>query len=185
VKRTLSSRRFIFAVWHSRILLFPYLYKGWKGTVLVSASRDGEYIARVCRRRGLTTIRGSTTRGGRRALAFQIRAMRSEPRPGLIVPDGPQGPRFRVQPGIIMLAKKTGYPIIPITYSARRLKVFASWDRFILPYPFTRCRAVYGRPVSVPADADRAEFEKRRAMLENELRGITFSADRYFGHRIR
>jgi hypothetical protein len=83
-----------------------------------------------------------------------------------------------------MLSKKTGCPIVPMTYSAKKLKIFASWDRFLLPYPFTRCLVIYGNPVRVPSDADEQEREKKRAVLEKELQKITKTADAYFGHLI-
>ncbi len=185
VRSILESRRFIFAFWHSRILLISYLYQGWGGVILVSASRDGEYMARVLKRQGHCTVRGSTSKKGGRALAEQIRRIQEKPtRPGVVVPDGPQGPRFRAQPGVVLLAKKTGYPVIPITYSARRMKVFSSWDRFILPLPFTVCKVVYGDPVIVPTDADPVVLQERLGRLEQELRRITFKADRGFGHVI-
>ncbi len=185
VRAILESRRFIFAFWHSRILLISYLYQGWGGVILVSASKDGEYMARVLKRQGHYPVRGSTSKGGLRALAQQIRHLRmSPPRPAVVVPDGPQGPRFRAQPGVVLLAQKTGYPIVPVTYSARRMKVFSSWDRFILPFPFTVCKVVYGNPVSVPADADAAILGARLGLLERELRRVTFEADRAFGHCI-
>ena len=180
----IASRRCIFALWHSRILLFSYLYRGCHGVAMVSQSEDGEIIARILQRQGQKTVRGSTTRGGLRALARMIKMMQNGAGPGIIIPDGPQGPRFRVQPGIIALAKKTGLPIVPITYSARRMKIFASWDRFVLPWPFTACRAVYGRSLRVPAGCSRQEEERRRVRLEEELCRITRAADRYFGHAV-
>lgn len=182
VQALLRSRHFILAFWHSRILLVSFLYQGWGGLILVSRSKDGEFIARVVERQGHTTVRGSTTRGGRQALVQMIRRLKTETRPGVIIPDGPQGPRFQVQPGIIALAKKTGLPIIPVTYSARRAKIFDSWDRFMLPYPFTDCRVVYGTPVCVASGCDRNAEERSRSFLEHELRRITRAADRYFGH---
>lgn len=184
VKAVLDSRRFIFAFWHSRILLVSYLYQGWDGVAMVSSSDDGEIIARILQRQGHETIRGSTTRGGLRALTTIIRRLNERPRPGGIIPDGPQGPRFRVQKGIITLAKKTGYPIVPVTYSAEKAKIFSSWDRFMLPYPFTKCRVVYGDPVVVPASVDSAAEEAYRVELENELQRITADADRFYGHEI-
>jgi lysophospholipid acyltransferase (LPLAT)-like uncharacterized protein len=180
----LSSKKFIFAFWHSRILLISYLYRGWNGVILVSASKDGEIIARILQRQGHETIRGSTRKGGARALATQIRKIREGKRPGVVIPDGPTGPRFKAQPGVIILAKKTGLPIVPVSYSAKKIKVFDSWDRFILPYPFTRCRIVYGSPVYVPEDASGYEENNCLIRLEEELCRITSYADRYFGHRL-
>jgi len=184
IQDILKTRKFIVAAWHSRILLVSYLYKGYDGAILVSRSDDGEIIARVLQRQGHETVRGSSSRGGLRAISILIRKLKEKARPGVIIPDGPQGPRNVVQPGIIMLAKKTGYPIIPVTYSAERMKVFSSWDRFILPRPFTKCRMIYGDPVYVPADADPNGEEESRVRLEAEMNKITNEADDYFGHRI-
>lgn len=184
VKAIVESRRVIFAFWHSRILLISHMYKGWDAVILVSRSQDGEFIARVLQRQGHETIRGSTTRGGLRALSTMIKKMKAGSRPAAIIPDGPQGPRFKVQPGIIMLAKKTGYPIVPVSYSAKKVKIFGSWDRFILPWPLTRCRIVYGDPVYVPGDAGAAGLSGCRLRLEQELNRITSNVDRFFGHII-
>jgi len=184
VAAIIAGRRFIFAFWHSRILLISYLYQGWNAAVLVSQSQDGEFIARVVQRQGHEPIRGSTTRGGLRALSQMIKSLKEKNRPAGIIPDGPQGPRFKVQPGIIMLAKKTGFPIVPVTYSASRVKVFNSWDRFILPIPFAQCRIVYGDPVRVPANADSATTSDCSRQLELELCRITSEADCFYGHLI-
>lgn len=184
VKDIFASQKFIAAFWHSRILLISYLYKGLNAAILVSRSQDGEFIARVLERQGHEPVRGSTTRGGPRAVARLIKSLKENIRPAGIIPDGPQGPRFKVQPGVIMLAKKTGYPIVPITYSAKKAKFFSSWDRFVLPYPFTRCQVVYGRPVYVPAKADREAESRCRLQLEEELCRITLVADQHFGHTI-
>lgn len=184
VEPIINSRRFIFAFWHSRILLISYLYQGWNAAILVSQSQDGEFIARVVQRQGHEPIRGSTTRGGLRALSKMIKNLKENRRPAGIIPDGPQGPRFKVQPGVIMLAKKTGLPIVPVTYSANRIKVFNSWDRFILPMPFSGCRVIYGDPVSVPENADPETVSDCRLRLEKELCRVTTSADRFYGHMI-
>lgn len=184
LKNLIKSRKYIITIWHSRIMLFSYFFQGMRHSILVSRSEDGEIIARILQAQGQETIRGSTRKGGLRALSRLIKDLRSNMRPGVIIPDGPQGPRFQVQPGVIILAKKTGYPIIPASYSAKKIKVFSSWDRFILPYPFTRCRLVYGKLISVPANADPIGLENCRIALEGELNRITKSADRHFGHQI-
>lgn len=184
VRTVEASRKFILAFWHSRILLISYLYKGWNGVAIVSQSEDGEIIARILEKQGQEPIRGSTTRGGIRALVEQIRHLERSVRPGAVIPDGPRGPRFKAQPGVIVLAKKTGYPILPVSYSAKRIKIFNSWDRFVLPYPFTRCMAVYGEPIYVPKDVDSAGINMYRLRLEQELCRITVEADKQFGHSI-
>ncbi|MEW6673766.1 MAG: lysophospholipid acyltransferase family protein [Thermodesulfobacteriota bacterium] len=184
VEAIINSRRFIFACWHSRVLLISYLYQGWNGAALVSQSQDGELIARMLQRQGHETFRGSTTRGGLRALSQMIKNLKENNRPAVIIPDGPQGPRFKVQPGVITLAQKTGYPIVPVSYSAGRVKIFNSWDRFLLPFPFADCRVVYGEPVRVAEDADPETLSACRLRLEEELCRITTAADGFYGHMI-
>ena len=181
VRPLIESRRFIFVFWHSRILLLSYIYKGLGAVILVSKSEDGEVIARVIERQGQRSVRGSTRKGGLRALARLIRTMRKEKRPGVVVPDGPQGPRYQLQPGVIVMAKQTGYPIIPLTYSSRKAKVFNSWDRFLLPFPGTDGRVAYGRPIHVPHDAEGEALEQCRVQVEAELNRITQAVDRSFG----
>lgn len=97
-----------------------------------------------------------------------------------ITPDGPRGPRYRVQNGIIELARRTGMPIIPISFNASRKKVFRSWDRFLLPYPFSRGVFIFGKPLLVPQQMSESLFEQTRLLLEGRLREITDRADRYF-----
>ncbi len=177
----MRSRNVIAPIWHSRILIFGYLYKGWKVASMVSQSDDGEIIARILKQQGFEPVRGSTTRGGARALARLIRLIK-DGYSVVMIPDGPQGPRYKIQPGVIALAKKTGVPIIPMTYSVRYAFFFPSWDRFMLPRPLNRCRVIYGEPLFVPENADRQTEEMLRIRLENELNRITAEADRYFGH---
>ena len=180
----IESRRVIFAFWHSRILMISYIYKKSDAAILVSKSKDGEIIAQILKRQGHETIRGSTSRHGVRALAKLIKILKEKVRPGVVVPDGPRGPRYKVQPGVITLAQKTGYPIVPLSYSAKKLKIFASWDRFILPYPFTEGSIIYGAPIAVPLDIDGDGQEVYRNKLEKELNRITRIADQYYGHNI-
>ena len=178
----IASRRFIFAFWHSRILLLSYVHKRLNASIMVSNSADGEVIAQVLQRHGHHTIRGSTGKGGLRALMRQISDIRANARPGVVIPDGPQGPRHKVQTGVILLAQKTGCPIVPLTYSSKRRKVFGSWDRFMLPFPWTPGVVIYGHPIKVPLDADAGMINAYALQLENELNRITAQADAYFGH---
>ena len=179
-----DSEKVIYAIWHSRMLLFSYLYKGVSGITLVSESNDGEIATRIIHRQGNKVFRGSTTRGGLRAMVKLIKALKEKDHVVFITVDGPQGPRCKVQPGVIALAKKTGYPILAASYSGKKIKVFSSWDRFVLPLPFTTCRVVYGSPMIVQKDADKEEEKRCRVKLENELNQITDEADQFFGHHI-
>jgi lysophospholipid acyltransferase (LPLAT)-like uncharacterized protein len=180
----IESRRFILTFWHSRIVMISYMYQGWGGAILVSSSKDGEVIAQILQRQGHEPIRGSTSRRGVQAMTRLIKTLHEETRPGVVVPDGPRGPRFKVQPGVITLAQKTGHPIVPVSCSAKRLKVFASWDRFILPYPFNTGCLMYGTPIYVPPKLDAEGREFYRVTLEEELNRITRTVDDFFGHRI-
>ena len=184
VEPIINSRKFIWAVWHSRLLLPNYLSKGLDGTAMVSGSEDGEFVARILKKQGHEAIRGSTTRGGIKALSALIKKLKEKQRTSIIIPDGPQGPRFKVKLGIIILARETGHPILPFSYSAKKIKVFASWDRFILPYPFTKCIGIYGNPLFVPKDADKNDLMRYRNLLEKELNRLTLEADSYFKRKI-
>ena len=184
VRHIFNSRKFIWTVWHSRLLLPNYLSRGLEGTAMVSGSEDGEFVARILKRQGHEAFRGSTTRGGIKALSGLIKNIKEKQRPGFIIPDGPQGPRFKVKLGIIILARETGYPILPFSYSAKRMKVFASWDRFILPYPFTKCLGIYGKPFYIPKDAGKDDLMRYRNLLEKELNRLTLEADCCFNHKI-
>ena len=182
VDAMIASKKNIFALWHSRILPFSHVYKGLGSAILVSASKDGEIIARILEKQGQKTIRGSSRKGGMKALGKLADAMTADPRrPGTVIPDGPQGPRFQVQKGVILLAQKTGMPITPVTCGVKRSKVFNSWDQFMLPLPFTTCLLIYGDPLHVSAEANEAEIESARKELETRLRRITEEADGHFG----
>jgi lysophospholipid acyltransferase (LPLAT)-like uncharacterized protein len=98
----------------------------------------------------------------------------------IVVPDGPRGPRYRAKPGVLQLARVTGAPIFPVTCSAAWKCTVPSWDRLIVPLPFSRVRYVAGQPIRVPSDASAAQMEEKRQELENTLTQITSEADGYF-----
>lgn len=176
---TLKKKNVIYAFWHNRLFLLTYIFRHRRIQVLVSSSRDGDYIAQIASWFGAETIRGSTTRGGREAILSMTEKLRSG-YDGIIVPDGPQGPKYLVQPGIIHIAKRTGLPIVPVTYSAKRKKIVGSWDALHIPYPFTRAVLIYGMPVTVSREATGKSLEEKRQELEKILIAITQQADRYF-----
>jgi lysophospholipid acyltransferase (LPLAT)-like uncharacterized protein len=169
----------IAAFWHQRLLMMPFLPRQGKVGMLISQHRDGEFIARAVKLFGVDAVRGSTTRGGISALRGMIRYFRAGANLA-ITPDGPQGPKHVVQIGVVELARQTGAPILPVTYSASRRKVFASWDNFILPLPFCRVAYVWGKPLFVPREIGKEGLEENRLLLQERLRQITEEADQIF-----
>lgn len=171
------SPQVLFAFWHGRLLPLAFTHREQQVQVLASEHPDGEMLGQVIRRLGFGHVRGSSTRGGARAIRELSRLITSGYDLGMTV-DGPRGPRFVVKPGPIQIARISGAPIVPITTGSSRHKTFASWDAFELPAPFTRVRVQYGPPVWVPPDADEAVMETKRIELENILRRTTEDCDR-------
>lgn len=175
-----KDQRFIAAFWHNRLLLMGYSYRGKGIKILISQHKDGELIARVMEIFGFSTVRGSSTRGGAAAMREMVKASR-EYDIG-ITPDGPKGPKYVVQDGVIALARLTGVPILPLTFGSSKKKVFASWDAFNLPYPFSRGVFMWGEPIYVRKEDD---MEEKRKELELKLREMTELVDGYvIGDRI-
>jgi lysophospholipid acyltransferase (LPLAT)-like uncharacterized protein len=168
--------RYILCFWHSRFVLMPYCYPGPRIVVLSSQHRDAEALVRILRRFGIEQARGSTTEGGATGLRQILRKVAEGCDVGL-TPDGPRGPRRRVQPGVIALARLTGLPIIAVAFSASGARRLRSWDRTLLPRFFSKGLFVYGRPLVVPRGATEAAQEERRLALEAELDRVTDLAD--------
>ena len=171
-----KGQRYIHAFWHGRLLLMPYSYRGPRIAILISQHRDGEYISRTMERMGFDTIRGSTTRGGATALRQAVRRIRDGWDLG-ITPDGPRGPRYQVQPGAIEVARLSGVPVVPVTFSAHPARRMGSWDSFLFPRPFGRGVFLYGEPLWVPRRASEHERETYRRSLEEDLRALNERAD--------
>ena len=158
----------IFAFWHGRILPATYFWRRRGIVVMTSANFDGEWIAQIIERFGYVTARGSTSRGGRRALAQLRRDMRSG-RPAAFTVDGPRGPAGSVQPGAVWLARLTGNPILPFHIEADRYWEVRSWDRAQVPMPYARAAIVVGEPIPVPPGAGENVLEAKRVELELAL----------------
>ncbi len=156
----------IYAFWHAHILAPSYIGRNLGAKVLISQHRDGEYIARVVQRLGNDVARGSTTRGGARALLSMIKKIKEEKVSLAITPDGPKGPRFVVQSGVIMLGQKTRYPIIPVMVYHSKCWEMPSWDRFCIPKPFSKIVLIYGDPIMIPPKLKKSEVEECRVSLE-------------------
>ncbi len=157
-----ADRPAIYVFWHARLLMMPYARgSGWRGYMLISEHRDGGLIADTVHLLGVRTVRGSSTRGGARALRAMIRSAREQGASLGITPDGPRGPAEKVKPGVVALAKRTGLPVIPVCYATRRHWRARSWDRFYIPWPFTRGVIVYGEPVRIDGHDRLAEALER------------------------
>lgn len=165
----------IYAVWHNQQLFLLYPYKGQKIAPLISQSSDGEYIARCLPKFGMLAVRGSSSRGGARALIHLMHAARDGYSP-MLTPDGPRGPIYKVQSGILFLAKKTGLPIIPVgTALSHKIKV-GSWDKMRVPLPFGKTALTYGKIVRVKDDAD---MERAAKELEEQLNWATDQSEMF------
>lgn len=185
-----SGHGLIALTWHSRFLM---LNSAWKKQyamphVLISRSRDGAIVAKTTQYLGLQTIRGSAKKAGSQKAKGGAQASRdivgAINNGGCIVitPDGPRGPRQRLGDGPLRLAKLTGAPILPCTFSVSRRKMFDSWDKFILPLPFGRGQIIWGTPVTISADATDTEIDAIRLSIETEMNMLLSKADTALGH---
>jgi lysophospholipid acyltransferase (LPLAT)-like uncharacterized protein len=159
------------AFWHGRILPATIFFRGRGIVVITSENFDGEWIAGIIERFGYGTARGSTSRGGRRALLQLVRDMEAGKPAGFTV-DGPRGPARVAQPGAVWLSKATGNPVLPFHLEADRHWTLASWDRTQIPKPFASVALVVGEPFVVPADADDNRIEDARRRLEEQLQRL-------------
>jgi hypothetical protein len=166
-----EGRQPVMAFWHGRILPATIFFRGRGIVVITSENFDGEWIAGIIERFGYGTARGSTSRGGRRALLQLVRDMEAGKPAGFTV-DGPRGPARVAQPGAIWLAKATGNPVLPFHLEADRHWTLGSWDRTQIPKPFATVALVVGEPFAVPADADDRGIETARRRLEEHLRQL-------------
>ncbi|RLB34799.1 MAG: hypothetical protein DRH20_11750 [Deltaproteobacteria bacterium] len=175
-----TGGRIIYVTWHQRVSFFIRIFVGTGLCVMVSQSRDGEYGTRLARRLGLSTVRGSSTRGGKQALRALIGRIKGGVCGGMLA-DGPRGPARVAKTGTIVLAKETGAPIVPLVWSADRCWTLNSWDRSLFPKPFARVMLSYGEPIFVPPETKMHELEHYRQRLEDVLNGQAARCDRFFG----
>lgn len=170
-----NGRRPIMAFWHGRVLTATYFFRRRGIVVMISENFDGEWIARIIESFGFRTSRGSTSRGGQRALLRLKREMDRGLPSGFAV-DGPRGPARKAQPGAVWLAKLTGNPVVPFHMEASSYWSLNSWDRTQIPKPFSTVALAVGQPIEVPAHADDAMLEAKRVELEESLFGLEQTA---------
>ena len=170
----------VFCTWHNRLAVAIPSYERWvisrqperRLAAMVSASRDGALLARILELFDVEPVRGSSSRRGPQAL-LELKTCAERRLDVALTPDGPRGPRYVVQEGVIAAAQLTGLPIVPFSYHAAWKLTLGSWDRFQVPLPFSRLEATFGEPIEVPADATDAQREALRKHLEDVLRAIT------------
>jgi lysophospholipid acyltransferase (LPLAT)-like uncharacterized protein len=171
----------IVAFWHVRMFLLPFALREYapKVAILISRHRDGELIAQVVEKLGFKTVRGSTGpgKGGEKAFLEMLRLLEK----GYVVaitPDGPRGPREVVKPGIAKLALKSGLPVYPLTFSAKNSFKLNSWDKFLIPYPFSKCKVILGEPIKPESFMNHNSEDELRKAIELKLKQLTEKADR-------
>ena len=163
-----SGRQPVMAFWHGRILPATFYFRRRGIVVITSENFDGEWIARIIERFGYGTARGSTSRGGRRAMLQLVRDMQQRKAAGFTL-DGPRGPARIAQPGALWLARTTGNPVLPFHLEASRAWMLRSWDRTQIPKPFSTVALVVGEPMEVATDATDEQLEQARRVLEATL----------------
>ena len=167
----------IYTFWHNRVFLATYFWQKRRIVVMTSQSFDGEYIARFIQRFGYGAARGSSTRGAVGAIIEMTRLMRAG-LPTAFTIDGPKGPRYVAKMGAVLLAKKTGQPILPFTITAQRFwQATRSWDGFQVPLPFSRARVDIAPPIYVSADINDEELEAKRNELQASLDAINLNGE--------
>lgn len=163
----------IAAIWHNRLLFAAPLSPSWlrrNSSVLISASRDGEYVSTFIRFFDVGVVRGSSSRGGVKAFLEMLDVLRRPDHTVVLTVDGPRGPMYKPHHGIIGLAQKSGVPIVPVSVNARHRWNLKSWDRMQIPWPFSKVRFVFGKPFAVSDDMDMDEALEH---LRRELMEIT------------
>ena len=163
--------RGIAALWHQRIVAvigYSKRFGNYRPSVMISKSRDGDLVADIFNRLNFRPIRGSSSRGGRQALSALVDDLAEHPFAAHIL-DGPRGPIGVVKPGLIVLAMQSGAPIIPAYISVSRAWVLRSWDRCLVPKPFSKIVVRWGEPIAVPKEMDERAFEEIRSKIETQM----------------
>jgi lysophospholipid acyltransferase (LPLAT)-like uncharacterized protein len=176
-----QGRSYIACFWHGRVLMMNLAWRSDAPFYMLSSPHaDGRLTTAIMGHFGIDTVTGSTRKGGSGALRQLTRLLRKGATVG-ITPDGPRGPRKRVSMGVVVLAKMSGAPLVPTTFSARPRKVLGTWDRFVMAFPFGRGVFLWGEPVYVPAEADADAMEAARLLLEERMNALCDEGDRLMG----
>ena len=166
----------VFVSWHGRLLPLLYLFRNRGIVMLVSQHRDGEYLTRLGRGLGYDAVRGSSTRGGHGALRELVRKVRGG-NSLAITPDGPRGPKEKLKPGALQVARITNAPLIPIMAGGDSAWWIEGWDRFMVPKPWATIRVAVGAPRIVPGDASVRDLQQYASELEDQLQSLKAAVD--------
>jgi lysophospholipid acyltransferase (LPLAT)-like uncharacterized protein len=177
-----ATQGYLYCLWHETLLLPAAVFADRGIHLLISQHNDGEYITRIVEQLGFKVVRGSTTRGAVRAVRELARSAESANL--AITPDGPKGPRQVLQNGALYLASRTGLAIVPMGLAFERPWRASSWDRFVLPRPFTRAACVFASPMSVPRDADAVELEHHHRLVSDAMERAASDAERLLAGRL-
>ncbi|MGE3314938.1 MAG: lysophospholipid acyltransferase family protein [Planctomycetaceae bacterium] len=176
--RPTGERRFLFSVWHDQLIMTIFSDRPKQMAGLVSSHQDGSYLADAMQMVNIRPVRGSTNRGGDRALREMLDAARDWHI--AITPDGPRGPRRKAKVGIVFLASKSGRPIVPAVHTCKRYwKIQGSWTDMMLPMPFSPILLIGGEPMYIPKDLDRGGLEHYAQLLEKEMERLEQVAERW------
>ncbi|MDL2207601.1 lysophospholipid acyltransferase family protein [Desulfovibrio sp. OttesenSCG-928-M16] len=164
----------MFPIWHDELFALLHVRDNLRIVTVVSQSTDGEYLARLLETLGMKTVRGSSSKGGVRALLKASALMRGQGYNGCVTVDGPRGPRHCAKPGAVILAFRSSAHIVPLRVFIKSGKCFRSWDRFQLPWPFSRVHVAWGEPYMVQAtDLSESSIEQERGRLEQRLNAMS------------
>jgi lysophospholipid acyltransferase (LPLAT)-like uncharacterized protein len=169
---------FACACFHGTMLFPVYYCRRYPGVVMVSRSHDGEIIDRSIRRMGYDTVRGSSSKGGKEALAEMIEQIRERNYCSGLAVDAPRGPSRKVKMGIVIVGRETGQPVVPLVSWATRQIQFRSWDSMILPLPFSVIVMSFGKPTMVPKGLSPEEYEQIRLDIETEMLKVSAETER-------
>lgn len=169
---------FIAAFWHGRLAMLPFLWRWNKPFyMLLSEHGDGRFIAKVISHHNIKSIYGSSTRGGAQAALACVKALKQGNCMG-ITPDGPKGPRHEASEGLVHIARLSGAPIVPASYALKRHRFLRTWDKFLVPLPFTQGIFVIGEPIYVDSDKSDSARDASRTQLKHALLKVETEADR-------
>ena len=173
----------IYASWHQRFFPGITLFASRKPiSIMISQSKDGELIARIVNVLGWYPVRGSSSKGGRQALR-ELKKLVHEGYKVAHIVDGPTGPPGVVKPGLLIIAQASGMPIVPVITSAEKKWVFNSWDRFMVPKPFSRVIIRFSDEIPIPIKLERSDFEEKRSSIENTLKKLYIETDAIWSNR--